>query len=390
MPGASPTRSRIAAVLAIVAASPSLGHAQGAACAPPAARAPDVALDNGTRTVVAQGQTPCQITMRPTTLLLRTDAEGTIEGIGQRVVRLPTGGYVTSFRERIQFWSATGQPLQQHGRRGTGPGEMSIGAKLIFPRGDTLWIRDGVMVHAMLPDGQVLGSHAVSAPMVAFQSTVLLADGRLLTAGVGTSGSAAGQHFHLTTLRLAAGVNAAPVVSFGPVTAEESAVGLDAPRALGYVGGQTFWAGPAWMPASGYYELEQWNTAGQRIQRLRRSAPWFVGGRAGARQLTDRPPPAVAFLQPDSAGVLWVGTAVPSSQWDPRAAPDSAYSIRVDAIRVSDGLLLGTLGPMIAKDAMATLPSSFFTGSRFGARLEEDEDGLQVARIVELRLEARR
>ncbi len=370
-----------------LAATPNIAITQAAQCAPPPV-AVSTTPTNGSRMIVVPTRPPCSIVVRPTSVQLRADEGGTIEGIGRSVARFASGEYATAFRERIQFWSATGRPLGQHGQRGAGPGEMSIGTKQLFTRADTLWIRDGFLLHAMLPSGRVIGSVKVTAPMQGMEGTVLLDDGRLLTVGV--SGSA-GNQFHLTRLVLSQKGNQEQPISFGPLGRDERSAATDAQRALGYNGGQTFWAGSLWLPATGYYEIEQWSTEGRLLQRLRRTASWFLGGTSGARSPADRPPPAIPVAHLDSSGYLWVVAVTPTARWSPTARMDSTMEVRLDAIRLSDGLLVATLGPVLYRDALATLPSSFFPGSRHGVRIEENEvDGLPLARVVELWLESRR
>lgn len=181
--------------------------------------------------------------------------------------------YLVTIREapsEIRTYSTSGRFLRVRGRRGGGPGEFD-GINGIQPTADgSLLVTDNVAgrVTVFSPSWDLELSFPL--PVVPYDKGVIkLGSGEFVVNGVKPSSDLVGLPLHVLS------PTGERVRSFGyeGVVGPDEAVGRAAIRWLAPATGAPaeFWSVPLED-----YELERWNTQGDRLQAVRRSARWFT------------------------------------------------------------------------------------------------------------------
>ena len=264
--------------------------------------------------------------------------------VGHLLRRNSRGEYLATRRwapYQVAAFSEAGKLLKVFGRRGEGPGDWEVAEFLEIGRGDTLHVFDifNLRRQTLLAPGSWRVGRIVALPVLPVlerskmilgpQAYVLLPDGRYIV-----NGERGDSALHLV------GVDGELVRSFGVGYREEDpppppskrhlsvlepgeAAGL---RREGVIRRQLAAAGEGriWAAYPNRYEIELWDTAGQRLRRLGREADWFkpwrwdevtaTQRRHGLRE-RERPgeedapphpyPPTFWGLQQDAGGRIW-------------------------------------------------------------------------------------
>jgi hypothetical protein len=361
--------------------------------AAPCARGPARTFAPGEVTVVEGTNAPCTLIFQVVGPRLRASLARGVEGIGPFVSRDRTGRFYTNWRERITVWDATGEPIATFGSLGRGPGEFSFDAKMTYHDADNvLYVRERSTWSSFSPNQRFIATIEVPGTgSVDDEASAFLDDGRFLVAG------ARGQNrdSYFTVYRVkglqqsdARSLAASAVTSFGDVPPAERSLPSDArQRAIGYAGGNTFWAGPPFRGQSGY-DLELWSVNGHRLRTIRRITPWFPRNRR-TQSATDLPEAAVTSLRADSTGLLLVGVAVPVAGKARTKELDDFLTIYLEVLDIEAGTVLASLGPLRYSRATQEMPTNGFPGSRVGYRVAEGTDGDLFVQLVEYVVGAR-
>lgn len=212
-------------------------------------------------------------------------------------------------RHEIHVFDRAGAFVRSVGRRGGGPGEYRYIRALHVTPGDTVHVFD--VEHrrwtVLSADFEVLRTNRL--PGHIFDGDVIrLADGRLVLNSRVPSPESAGLPLHLLdrdgTLLRSFGARR-PSVTLGqdPLTQR---------RSLALSGDGAFWAAHTVS-----YTIERWDTAGTRLQELRRDAPWFDASSDGEPTAGEpTPPPTILLdLAEDGDGQLWVVGRAVDPEW---------------------------------------------------------------------------
>lgn len=370
------TYFRVFAALMISAAALSSRADAQAECRRPAARQ----ATQGETVVLTETKTfPCRIVFANTPVALRGDADPAITDIGKHVARGPDGRFYTNASKGadVHVWNANGQLLRVFGREGSGPGEFARSGKYIgFNRDGNIYISDNNR------------RWSIFSPALEFIKTVPTAvtgAGFLTNDGLFVATARTGKAFGVFDF-------AKPATDGSPgVVREFGTPIMRTSRVVTPSTGANFWAAPRDGPGAAY-ELELWRTDGTLLRTIRRNVPWFPA--AGAE-----PSSEIEILNDDGTGILLVGLMIPNAEKfvdagketdasKRRANQDAAIDIYFEAIDGNAGVVLASWGPFHPSAAMKTLPIGFFPRSRTGYRLEENADGFEILRMVELKLVA--
>jgi hypothetical protein len=208
----------------------------------------------------------------------------------------------------VAVYDARGTFLRTIGRYGSGPGEfVRPGALAVLP-GDSLIIFDGEG-SIFGPDGRYVRTFELPGRGAEVHSVVVLSARHLMLSATVRTADRLGLPLHLadaggTTLR-----------SYGSL---DRKFWPDRPwsnrRVIAAAGGGRVWAAPY-----SRYELEQWDTTGNLLRTVVRSADWFRPWEMLAPP-GQRPHPQIMSLSQDARGYLWTVSAVASPDWvpDPR------------------------------------------------------------------------
>ena len=263
--------------------------------------------------VVAEGPscTQCSVDTATRVILGRGTDEGTLVGRPQVVFEDGRQRFwVVGESEPPQVYDHSGRFLANIGRKGRGPGELGRPAGAILLPGDSVLVFDGIGPRGIVvaPDltmrrsVRMLGN--LGRGLVLQWPTAVVMNGI-----VGTPGFA-GSPLH--ELRFG-GDRADLVKSFGP-GAGEAAPGPAArqqSQVLARARGGGFWTGSQFV-----YEFRKWRSPGGEQEAYRRNPSWFAGrARPWLGNLTTPPPPAMAGIQEDSDGLLWIFVRVPARNW---------------------------------------------------------------------------
>ncbi len=337
----------------------------------------------------------CTFDVVESSVVLIPDGQS-VGDVGQRVVRDPSGRFITSERSGIvTVWAATGRRERSFGRGGQGPGEFTPGPLNIAPvRGGGLYIFDNAGRWHLF-DAQY--RHQRTAQFTAFKApeeTAVLDDGQVLDA----SGRESEAQFFAVMSAMRATEKTRPQVlrRFGNVSpAELQFANTDRARRIAYSTGDRFWAGPPAATGRGYV-LEQWHVNGTLLRTLQRSVPWYPEGADRARPGREPsvPPHEIESLWDLGDDLLMVILLAPNAQeWSRSSgrAPDAAtrdrmIDIWVEVLDTRSGNVLAQRGPLKYSEAQRTLPTGIFHGSASGFRLELNADDERIARIVSLKL----
>lgn len=382
------------------------GARQATPCVRPPARA---AVASAPIVIAAPTRIPCTFRTVDTPVELRADEAGRVAGIGSRILRAPDGRFFTTWRTEVSVWSADGRFIRNIGGQGGGPGEFFGAPKLFFDAAGRLFALDRNRWTVYSPSLELLGTRSVAESQFGgpgsrhdTDGATLLDDGTFLSGDLSAHG--AGSYFVIWDVAQGRGAPASsspPVIrTFDPVRQGEAGAAY---RAIGYAGGDTFWAGPPMMTSGRGYELELWRTDGTKLRTIRREVSWFPqrpnGGR-GRAGVDVPPPPGVGGILVDRAGLLYVFVTVPNEHWRPPRREDGSpppprppnppdpADIYMDVIDPEAGVLLASAGPMPYGEAIARLPITGFRGTSWGYRVGETSDGLSFARILEHQLVA--
>ena len=256
------------------------GESAGGVCS----RKPPRPFEDGAVVTIAGAAGRCELTFVQTGVRLETSPEGEWMDPGWSIARDSRGRFYAKgelgWFDRIGVWDETGKYVATVGRRGQGPGEFLGGGMDPYVDGsDNLYVRDGLLWKVFSPDHDFLRNIPTREVLARRWETAILDDGRILE-GVWYAMDAGGHHFRFTDT---AGV----FQFFGEVTPGNLARVREWPpanggtrlrRAIGYEGGDIFWAGPVDGDPDGYV-LEEWGTDGRRRRSIRRDvardAPWW-------------------------------------------------------------------------------------------------------------------
>ena len=217
-------------------------------------------------------ETPCRIEFRKTGVRLEAAADGSRPGPGFTVVMDGRGRFYTTgvagWRSVISVWDSEGKYLRSFGGEGGGPGKFRAIDALFVDGEDNLHVLDFAGWSVFSPNHKLLRRTLVKPPFsLRREFGAVLDDGTILSSDrfAGPGGEA---YFRVgdpdgTPRRAWAPASGGPDLGMGY-------------RPISYVGGETFWAGPAADdPKAWEYVLEEWGTDGELKRAVHREAAWF-------------------------------------------------------------------------------------------------------------------
>jgi hypothetical protein len=344
-------------------------------------------------TIPTPRATRCELKILNTGVTISTASNVKVENIGNLIVRGPTGRYYTSSGQgEIVVWSADGVFQRILGGRGHGPGEFEAGWIAMFIDGTgRLWARDNSRRWSEFKDDVFARTIAAPGTGSDVRRSAFLDNGMFLNAEMNSE-----QHdFWFHTYKVAPPLQRGEQTgfslsrSFGPVgSAARGTPSALRGRAIAYVRGATFWAGPPDGSDRGF-AIEQWSTDGKLLRTIRRTVTWYPR----QSEFSAMGPPQWT-LQDDGTGLLFATIAIPrrtsvSRQSPARGRPGGvAVDIYYEVIDVVANEVLFTAGPLPAARAAQELPR-LFQGSRQGYIFRSSAQGDRQAVIVEYSLVAR-
>lgn len=262
------------------------------------------------------------------------------------------------------------------GRSGAGPGEFSMVFFNAVGAGDTLFAFEGTRFTVLTRELQVVSVRQVP---IRARNALVLNDGNLLVNAHRRTASGIIEPLHIVDRE------GRIVKSFGAETdgtvritnaGERMAYdhGATADRALAYGDAGRFWTGGVLR-----YELDLWNSSGDRLRRIIRDAGWYPPrDRPSTHSSWERPPdPMVAAVRQDHSGRLWVAVWVADTNWREQKPSEFRPSRSRDTI--IEVLDLRTMR-LLASTRIDGAVTDFLTDDVVVTR-EEDASGLMCLQL---------
>jgi hypothetical protein len=238
------------------------------------------------------------------------DGDAILEGEPSSLSRDSRGRfYLTQFsssRRLPMVFDSTGRFLQNIGRRGTGPGELTFPIYLRIAATDSVFVADRGTGRLTVFDPSLKFARSAPAPILgmAFPLEVLLG-GQLIAGAQIPTREAIGLPLH----RFEADVKL--VESFGGGRGEFRADrSILSRRRLARSADGGFWAARVTE-----YVIERYDRFGRQTLELRRDAAWFRPHAGTPISIDPRPKPLVMGVHEDRRGLLWVLSAVEDPAW---------------------------------------------------------------------------
>ncbi len=285
------------------------------------------------------------------------------------------------------LFDQTGKFLQVFGRRGRGPGEYLQPYDMVVLTSDSVLLFDGDGQRASILDQELRFVRSVVMPFEMHGPVVLSWPDAVLASGILPTASGAGWPLHRVAFTPR---EAKPQASFGYTDGELRPDGVPrmwhwiTPPAAGRI-----WA--AWMYG---YTLTQWDMRGKLLRVLERSPSWFKQSSPSSIGTPSRPPPPfMADIHVDGAGLLWTFVHVPAPNWRSAWPRLPAGAKEVDMRTIAKELMHVTTVEVIDPEAGRVLARRTFqnygvpglSGNRF-AFYEVGDDGSARITIVALSL----
>jgi hypothetical protein len=263
--------------------------------------------------VVAEGPSciQCSVDTATRVILGRGPNEGTL--IGRPQVVFEDGQqrfWVVGESEPPQVYDHSGKFLANIGRKGRGPGELGRPAGAILLPGDSTLVFDGLGPRGIVVAPDLTIRRSVRMLGNLGRGLVLQWPTEVVMNGIVATPQSAGWPLH--ELRFG-GDQANLVRSFGPGGGELASgpTAWQQSQVLARARGGGFWTGSQFV-----YEFRKWRSPGDEQESYRRSPGWFTGRvKPWLGDLTTPPPPAMAGIQEDRDGLLWIFVRVPARNW---------------------------------------------------------------------------
>ena len=206
----------------------------------------------------------------------------------------------------IHRFDASGRFLQTIGKRGGGPGEFTFIESFNLDANDTLWVFGSN--HAVFTSN---GRHIRSRRLDDLLRPTLsagLQDGRIALVALSQSPDKFGVPLHIVRS------DGSIELSFGGRPGGAHGRGFWEKRfSLTTGDSHTFYTAFA-----NSYAIEEWSTEGRLRRVLARRADWFPSWLTwNGLSHEERPPPRLAHMIVDAAGLLWTVSIVPDLRWRP-------------------------------------------------------------------------
>jgi hypothetical protein len=225
-------------------------------------------------------------------------------------------GMLSASRPELYVFEPSGKLARMVGRAGDGPGEFRLIRSIALGNTDTLFVFDQTRrVSVFAPNGTLVRSGNV--PLVVEQA-VVFSNGSIVGMGSRATPEHVGLPLHLIDAR------GESIRAFGDT---RPIVDPQAPVSNRRVIAPSGSSGTVWSARIREYLIERWDTAGTLQQIVRRQADWFppppvnirvpppVNREQKAFRVTEPRPSAIAGLQEDNAGLLWVNAIVAGEDW---------------------------------------------------------------------------
>jgi hypothetical protein len=208
----------------------------------------------------------------------------------------------------VIVFDSTGQYITRLGRRGGGPGEFeSIVA--IDVVNDTVYVFDGRHSRLSLFGPDLRFARSVALDLKPTTRALVLPDGRLIVNASVRTSAAVGQPLHL--------MEAGKLIrSFG---SETGVFRMDVPglldRSIVAAGASNVWSAHQRAYLVDLLDV----STGTLLMQFARTASWFPSGERprikGGSFVDEPPPPRLASIATDAAGLLWLGFSVADVRW---------------------------------------------------------------------------
>lgn len=231
------------------------------------------------------------------------------------VLRTARGDFiVTGYRDPpfMGRYGTDGRLLQRFGGRGQGPGEFLDPSVTISGLGDSIWVNDRQQRRLTLLDGQLRWVRDVQLLTLDIRSGALRSGlGDILLVGRQATSDGIGHPMHVLHGK------APSIRSFGGANQRVSPSNpYDELRHFALLSD-----GSVWVAHVNRYRLERWSARGVLLQSIELDAEWFRPWSENALPIHDIPKPAIAGVNVDEAGNLWVFTLVSAEGFRPRPRP---------------------------------------------------------------------
>lgn len=206
----------------------------------------------------------------------------------------------------LLVFDSSGAFAQPVGRGGEGPGEFRFIMTGALTAGDSLHIFDYQLLRetVLTPDFEVVETLSLPGPV---RDVVFLDDGRIVVQSSIPTSNLVGHPLHLLDRERQI------MTSFG---SEDQIIRPDMPiyrvRRIEKADESSVWS--AFM---NQYVIERWSIDGERLNVLRRDAPWFEPWQYD-KALSFREPPDATLedIRQDDRGRLWILIRVPGEEWE--------------------------------------------------------------------------
>ncbi|MGQ0765028.1 MAG: 6-bladed beta-propeller [Gemmatimonadota bacterium] len=262
----------------------------------------------------------CELTFQPAAALVTPS--DTTDGF-PIAVRADRQGRFWVFRrgDVPALFDGNGKFLRTLGRRGRGPGEFLMAYDLLVAGNDTIVVMDVSGARATVYLSSLTPVRYVTLPNQMLDPIVISWPNSIVSGGTLPTPDGIGRQLHRISF---AGREGRVLKSFGP---DEGEVGPDASY-LAYQFPAPVRNGAFWSIAFASFDMFQWKTDGTLIRALQRRPAWFSKpSPMDYNWKTEPPPPHIAAIHEDSAGLIWVFVRVAARTWR-EAWPGVPESVR--------------------------------------------------------------
>lgn len=297
---------------------------------------------------------------------------------------------------KILLFGTNGNFVRAFGVKGSGPGEFTRIAKLVYGPQDSLFVFEARKVHVFDPSLRFARTHALPG---AIQAAVPQSDGSMLVGMQIASEKAHGYPVHLLSSR------GQPIKSFG----QQGRVSHD-PRCRvcnKLVFTSSGIANRIVVSAPNSYAWEVWSSGGQLLSSYRVDSEWFKPWTDTGNWLSGESPkpPSIANVAIDSNKRFWIALTRAPATWKRQAPPDgvtagprgvafanrqgaSYYMVERDSASIET--VIQVVDPATGVVATSTHPGTvILLSSSLAYRMSVDEDEGIVFRLLRLSMTER-
>lgn len=351
-----------------------------------------ICAQSGTRAVPVPDKVAC------TACSIRTVVAATLV-----VPRDSTDGFPIAVRSdsRSRYWvfrrgempaifDQSGKFLRTLGRTGSGPGEYVQPYDMADVGHDSIVVFDGDGLRVSVLDASLRYIRSVTMPFEMHSPIVISWPDTVLASGILPTPGQAGWPLHLVSFQ---GRQPTVLASFGLTDGELRPDGVA--RTWHWFTSSD--AGKVWAAWMYGYSLSEWDARGRVIRALERKPRWFSASSPSSLGTpTTPPPPFVAGIQQDRAGLVWVLVHTPAPTWReawPKLSPETReVSSRMIAKERMYSTIIEVIDPRIGRVVARQTLNSFGVPGLAGEKIalyDVDPDGYGRITVLSVSLAGR-